>query len=70
MPPRLGIVEAIVIVDEISRERRLVLRPDEVDFVALQSIDVEFAAGTQTLGNRGIRRIPQALPGAPQKSAA
>src|SRR5689334_1885442 len=70
MAPRLWIVETIVVIDEIGCERRLVLRPQQRNRIALQAVDNERAAGLQPADDRGVARITQLLAGAPERAAA
>src|SRR6185312_13157205 len=63
-------VEAIVVVDEIRRERRLVLRPQQRNRIALQAIDNERTAGLQALNDCRIARVAQLFAGAPERAAA
>src|SRR6185503_13191008 len=70
MTTRLRIVEAIVVVDEIRREWRLVQRPQQRNRIALQAVDDERTAGLKALDDRGIARVAKLLAGAPQRAAA
>ncbi len=65
-----GIVETVVVIDEIGLERRFVLRPHQIDRVALQAVDDELLARLQTGDDRGIARVAELFAGAPQRASA
>ena len=70
MPARQVIVEVIVVVDEITRKRRLIAATDAPRAVALQTVDILWPGLPQAFRQRGIGRLAQLLAGRPKKAAA
>ena len=67
---RLGVVEAIVVIDEVALQRRHIGGTHEIDAVALQAVHIGRAALCEAGGKRRILCHAQLLARRPQEAAA